>query len=106
MFVSVVFNPDHGSNHIEFTRAQFSHRIAPGQAVKQFTSSSCSHFRKELKLLYITEQWYSANNRRNYFMINHNESDLPVRESNTGCPIHSPTLYLLSEPDDLVFRDH
>jgi hypothetical protein len=39
VLVSVVFNPDHGSNSIEFTRAQFSHRIVPGQAVKQFTSS-------------------------------------------------------------------
>ena len=34
--------------HIEFTRAQFSHRIFPGQAVKQFTSSRCFHFHNEL----------------------------------------------------------
>jgi hypothetical protein len=53
VFVSVVFNPDHGSNHFEFTRAQFSHRIVPGQVVKQFTSTSCPYFRKELKLLVV-----------------------------------------------------
>jgi hypothetical protein len=29
-----------GSRHIEFTRAQFNHRIVAGQAVKQFTSLS------------------------------------------------------------------
>jgi hypothetical protein len=56
-------------SHIEFTRAQFSHRIVSGQAVKQFTSTSCLHFRKELKLLYIPEQRYSANDRRKDFMI-------------------------------------
>jgi hypothetical protein len=30
--------------HIEFTTAQFSHSIIPGQAVKQITSTSCLHF--------------------------------------------------------------
>jgi hypothetical protein len=56
------------------TRAQFSHRIVPGQAVKQFTSTSWLHFRKELKRLYIPEQ-YSVNDRRKDFIISHNESD-------------------------------
>ena len=36
--------------HIEFTRAQFSHHTFPRQAVKQFTSTSCLHFRKELQV--------------------------------------------------------
>jgi hypothetical protein len=39
-------------SHIEFTRAQFNHRIVPGQAVKQFTSTTCLHFRKELKTVH------------------------------------------------------
>jgi hypothetical protein len=34
-------------SHTELTRAQFSHRIVLGQAVKQFISTSC-HFHKEL----------------------------------------------------------
>jgi hypothetical protein len=42
----------------------------------QFTSTSCLHFHKELKLLYIPEQRYIANNRRKDFMINHNKSNL------------------------------
>jgi hypothetical protein len=48
----------------EFTRARFNHCIVPGQAVKQFTSTSCLHLRKELKLLYMQEQRYSANDHR------------------------------------------
>jgi hypothetical protein len=35
-------------SHIEFTRAQFSHHIIPGQAVKQFINASGLHFLKEL----------------------------------------------------------
>jgi hypothetical protein len=34
-------------SHIEFTRAQFGKRIVPGLAIKQFTSTSCFHFRQE-----------------------------------------------------------
>jgi hypothetical protein len=74
--VLVVFTPDNAVSHIEFTRAQFNHHIVPGQAVKQFTSTSCLHFRKKLKLLYMPDQRYTANYRRKDFMINHNESDL------------------------------
>jgi hypothetical protein len=36
------------ASHIEFTRAKFRHRTVPGQAVKQFISTSYFHFRKEL----------------------------------------------------------
>jgi len=36
----------------------------------------CLHFHKELKLLYIPEQRYGANDRREDFMTNHNESYL------------------------------
>jgi hypothetical protein len=63
-------------SHIEFTRAQFSHRSVPVQAAKQFTSTSCLHFRKGLKLLYISKQRYGANDRRKTFMIIHNESGM------------------------------
>jgi hypothetical protein len=41
-------------SHIEFTRAQFNHRIVPGQAVQQFTSTSCLQFHKDLKLYIAT----------------------------------------------------
>jgi hypothetical protein len=63
---------------------------------KQSTSSSCLHFRKELKLLYIPEQRYSANDHRKDFMINHNESDLQRH----GIEPISPMLYLLSQRND------
>jgi hypothetical protein len=36
MVMLVVYSPDHGSlNNIVFSRAEFSHLIIPGQAVKQ-----------------------------------------------------------------------
>jgi hypothetical protein len=47
--------------HFEFTRAQFSHHIVHGQAVKQLTNTSCPIFHKELiLLLYKPEERYSA----------------------------------------------
>jgi hypothetical protein len=73
LVVLLVFTPDHGIKPHYFTRARST--IVPVQAVKQFTSTSCLHFRKEPKLLYMPEQRYSANDRRKDFMINHNESD-------------------------------
>jgi hypothetical protein len=37
------------------TKAWFSHRIVPGQTFKQFTSTSCLHFRRELHV--VTNYW-------------------------------------------------
>jgi hypothetical protein len=42
--VLVVFTPDHGSK----PKGTVLPRIIPGKAVKQFTSTSCLPFRKEL----------------------------------------------------------
>jgi hypothetical protein len=53
-------------SHFEFTRTMFSHHIVPGQAVKQFTSTSClltfsRNWYILYVLLYIPDQRYSAN---------------------------------------------
>jgi hypothetical protein len=87
-------------SHIEFTRAQFSHHIVPGQAVKQFTSTSCFHIHKELKLLYmpVQRQRYSANDRRKDFMISHNKSDL----RRPGIELRSPDSQSNAQPIELT----
>jgi hypothetical protein len=89
--ILVVFTPDPTGSHTEFKSAQLSHRIAPGLAVKQFTSISCLYFRKELKLLYNMykpEQRYSANDHRKDFMINLNECDMHSPEIEPGSVNH------------------
>jgi hypothetical protein len=91
-WVLVVFTPDHDSkpHWIYQSTVQPPHRSWAGcQAVYH-------HFRKKLKLLYIPEQRYSANDRRKDFMISHTKMTCAVRESNPGCPIHSPTFYELT----------
>jgi hypothetical protein len=59
-------------------RVQFSHRIVPGQAAKQFTSTSnvAFFFARNLLFLYMPELMCGASDHRKDFMINHNESDL------------------------------
>jgi hypothetical protein len=87
---------------IEFTRAQFNHRIVPGQAVKQFTSTSCLHFRRKLKLLYMLEQRFSANDLGKDNMIKHNKSDLRRPGIEPGSPdSQSNALHIARKPDGL-----
>jgi hypothetical protein len=71
-----------------FIKDHHTSKCSPGQAVKQFTSTCCLHFGKELlKLhLYMPEQRYSANERWKYFMINHNERVLHRPGIKPGSP--------------------
>jgi hypothetical protein len=68
--------------------AQFSYRIVPGQAFKQFTSTSCLHFRKEL-IIFVR---YSANNRRKFSLSITTKVTCAVKELNPDRPIQSNAL--------------
>jgi hypothetical protein len=77
--VVVFFTPDHGVKpHLNYqSTVQPPHLSWTDCQAVNLTNTCCLHFCKKLKLLYIpTTRRTSANNSRNDFMINHNESDL------------------------------
>jgi hypothetical protein len=82
--------PDIEVSHIEFTIAQFSHRIVSEHSVKQVTSTICTLYTCQSRgTVRVTEE-------RN-FVINHNESDLYRLNIELGSPdSQSNTLPLLS----------